>query len=98
MHHVAALGDAAIVLHLAFDRDRARREADIHCAAAGREVLAIPAPADARDDRRGRDPVAHLPAQTSASDFHDYAFVMTARPPMYERNASGTTTEPSACW
>src|SRR4051812_16946377 len=50
VHDVAAVGDAAIVLHLAFDRDCVAGEADVHRAATGAEVLAQAAPADASDD------------------------------------------------
>src|SRR5271163_1963143 len=66
IHHRAAVRNRSIRLALARDRDRLPGEHGIGRAAAGADILANPAPADPRNDRRvGRDFITQLLAETS---------------------------------
>src|SRR5690348_17978256 len=54
VHAVATLGETGIVAGLARHREGCGAKAGVHRSAAGSEILAIPAPAHARDHRRRR--------------------------------------------
>src|SRR6185437_9947969 len=72
VHGRAAVRDASIVLCRALDEHRPGGEADVDGAASSPQVLAVTAPADPGDDRRGRESIAHRAAQASAGDFHQW--------------------------
>jgi phage gp37-like protein len=71
VHHIAAVGNTAIVAQLAADNERVARKAGIDRRAAGADVLTQTAPAHPRDNRRGADSIAHGLAQTATSNFRD---------------------------
>src|SRR5206468_6798561 len=70
VRHVAAVGDQTVVARLTAHRQRGAREAGVHGRAAGADVLADAAPADAGDDGGGADRVADCPAQAPTGNGH----------------------------
>jgi hypothetical protein len=71
VHHIAAIGNTAIVAQFSADRDGLARKTGVDRRAAGADVLTQTAPTHSRDDRRGADSIAHRRAQTPTGNFHD---------------------------
>ena len=70
VHLVATLRDASIVVRLSGHCEAGRAEASVDRSAARTDVLALPAPAHARDNRRLRALPADSPAEASSCDGH----------------------------
>ena len=71
VHSVATGRDTWIVIGLAAHDERRGTEAGVDRSAPGAEILALPAPANARDDRWRRAFPTNLPTEASTCDRHD---------------------------
>jgi hypothetical protein len=80
VHLVATVRDTWIVVGRAADDERRGTEAGVDRSAPGAEILAIPAPTNARDDRRRRTFPANRPTEASTRDRHIVLQATTAKP------------------
>jgi hypothetical protein len=70
VHLIAAVRDTCIVAGLPSHRERLCAEARVDRSAAGTDILALPAPAHSRDNRRRRGFPANGPTEASTCDCH----------------------------
>ena len=90
VHLIATVRDTWIVVGLAGHDECRCTEAGVDCSASSTEILALPAPANARDNRRRRAFPADLPTETSTRDRHSFLYPTTAKPLI--GNATSKTT------
>ena len=70
MHLVAAVRDTQVIAGLTRHRERRRKEAGVDCSVASTDVLALPTPAHARDNRGRRAFPANRATEASACYRH----------------------------
>ena len=80
VHLVATVRDTWIVVGLAGHDECRCTEAGVDRSASGIEILALPAPANARDNRRRRAFPANCPTEASTLDRHSVLQPTTAKP------------------
>src|SRR5438067_12846825 len=80
VHLVATVRDTWIVAGLARHRERRCTEAGVDRSAAGTDILALPAPTHARDNRWRRASPANCPAEASTCYRHSVLQATWGRP------------------
>jgi hypothetical protein len=92
VHLIATVRDTCIVVGLAGHDECRCTEAGVDRSASGTEILALPAPAYARDDRPRRAFPADFPAETSTCDRHSVLHPTTANPVIVDATSEGDIT------
>jgi len=90
VHLVATVRDTRIIVTLACHDECRCPEAGVHRPAPGTEILALPAPANARDNRRRRAFPANFPTEASTCDRHSVLQSTTAKPSIADATSWGT--------
>lgn len=91
VHLIATVRDTWIVVGLAGHDECRCTEAGVDRSASGTEILALPAPAYARDDRRRRAFPADFPTETSTCDRHSVLHPTTANPLIADATSKATS-------
>src|SRR6266550_500995 len=92
VHLVATVRDTWIVAGLARHRERCCTEAGVDRSAAGTDILALPAPAHARDNRGSRAFPANCPTEASTCYRHS---VLPATRRSFDRRSYAERTTPA---
>src|SRR4030088_2973173 len=80
VHLVATVRDTWIVIGVAGHNERRCPETGVDRSASGTEILAVPTPAYARDNRRRRAFPANFPTEASTCDRHSVLQPTTGKP------------------
>jgi hypothetical protein len=91
VHLTATVRDTWIVVGVAGHDECRCMEAGVDRSASGTEILALPAPAYARDDRRRRAFPADFPTETSTCDRHSVLHPTTANPLFADATSKATS-------